>query len=761
MKHAAWLLLPVISACASKPEVWPCAELAQGAVVVSEAMVNPAGIDGPGEWIELAGAGHGGHLGGLVLAVIRDDGRADGLMLPDLYLAADERVVLSSASPASLPTFASWSFADQMAPLPNTALTIELRCGATIIDRARLPAPTSGHSLSLDGRFGADASANDRASAWCASATAMNDTEFGTPGRVNEMCPPPAGWCSDDGATTQPVTFVPRGAIRITEVFPDPVTQPDTVGEWLELIVQAGVDLAAVQIATNRSDPTRLRDDGRCDRSDHDRRILLRPDGGERSLRVPLGNSGVTVTVLTREGIIDQVAVPPAQPGRSWMRDHEEPATWCWSDREGPSPPTPGAPNGTCTNDPGHWCQEDGIWRRVRTPAPGALRITEIMASPAVTRDVWGDWFEVVAMGDTDLAGLEIHNDPETDTADIRLPDDSCLPVRAGDRLIFARSADRARNGGLPHPVGPSPALPDAGQLLLTSGGRLITSTTWDPIEPGHTFQLDPETGAWCSSPDAVTGGTPGQTNPPCPRADAEPPDYFGQVQITELMIDGRGRDPDGEYIELRNRADQTTDLLGCTIGVDGQRPLVFGPLPLGPDQIAVLARPAAGITRAVASPPFTLGNTGGLLALRCGDRLIDQVSWRQGIWPIDAAVSWQRGINVPATAPADPRHWCPSTSIWSGGLGSPGLANTPCPLPVAPAPTSGQVIVNEIMHSPTGPDSDGEYVELWNISNQTVDLLGCLLRRREGHAFRLAASTALAPGDYFLITAPGRTDGL
>ncbi|RMF14331.1 MAG: hypothetical protein D6761_09685, partial [Candidatus Dadabacteria bacterium] len=33
--------------------------------------------------------------------------------------------------------------------------------------------------------------------------------------------------------------------------------------------------------------------------------------------------------------------------------------------------------------------------------------------------------------------------------------------------------------------------------------------------------------------------------------------------------------------------------------------------------------------------------------------------------------------------------------------------------------------------------------------------------RRREGHAFRLAASTALAPGDYFLITAPGRTDGL
>ncbi len=173
-----------------------------------------------------------------------------------------------------------------------------------------------------------------------------------------------------------------------------------------------------------------------------------------------------------------------------------------------------------------------GTRRSLQRPAPGELLVSEIMPAPNASNNGPGEWFEVYATQDLDLNGLILANESSGSTT---LTSDSCLSVKAGDWLLFARNSDAVQNGGLPAVFAVFGfTLADAGSagmperaLPLHSGGDLIERPPWSKSSKGVALQrssdsLDLGQGSkWCPAASAAglaTGdrGTPGAPNSRC-----------------------------------------------------------------------------------------------------------------------------------------------------------------------------------------------------------------------------------------------------
>ncbi|MCB9796382.1 MAG: lamin tail domain-containing protein, partial [Alphaproteobacteria bacterium] len=117
--------------------------------------------------------------------------------------------------------------------------------------------------------------------------------------------------------------------------------------------------------------------------------------------------------------------------------------------------------------------------------------------------------------------------------------------------------------------------------------------------------------------------------------------------------------------------------------------------------------------------------------------------------------------------------NWCPATdSYGAGGLGTPGAANPSCgangPMPDddtgdsgadtadsggdgARTPTSSDILISEIMADAGVDDAAGEWVELRNVSDATLDLTGCSLADTGRNFWTFPDGTQIAPGGYLV----------
>ncbi|HLP82791.1 MAG TPA: lamin tail domain-containing protein, partial [Phycisphaerales bacterium] len=89
-----------------------------------------------------------------------------------------------------------------------------------------------------------------------------------------------------------------------------------------------------------------------------------------------------------------------------------------------------------------------------------------------------------------------------------------------------------------------------------------------------------------------------------------------------------------------------------------------------------------------------------------------------------------------------------------TGSVGSPGVVWTQ-----APQHASGEVIFTELMFSPNSNPGDatrGEWVELYNTTEVTVDLSGWYLRDEDGRTSSIPAGTSLAPHAAIVLTPRG-----
>ncbi|HZI07727.1 MAG TPA: lamin tail domain-containing protein [Archangium sp.] len=236
-----------------------------------------------------------------------------------------------------------------------------------------------------------------------------------------------------------------------------------------------------------------------------------------------------------------------------------------------------------------------------------------------------------------------------------------------------------------------------------------------------------------------------------------------GDVVLTEFLPDPEGTDTGQEWMELHNPRRSAVDLRGLLLYVarpDGsqERAYLFEEsVPVEPRGHVVLGDVRSDALPAHVNHSYSdilgsLGNSGGLIGLRCGDIVVDEVRYtgplRSGVARI------YDGRFVPdAIDNDDLGRWCdaPAPTLDGGSRASPGVANPACAgadggvsadggvpagsclssrtgtLRSLSRPRPGDLVITEIMADPKAvADAQGEWVEVYALRD--VDLNGVML---------------------------------
>ncbi|WP_323378741.1 lamin tail domain-containing protein [Pyxidicoccus xibeiensis] len=572
-----------------------CAGLLPGDLVVTEYLNDPVGTDTGQEYVELHNPTRSAvDLEGLTLYSARADGSQERAYVFTGAVPVPAGGYLVAGDVRDGPSLAhvDHAYGEALGALGNTGGLLGIRCGARVVDEVHLTAPAkSGVARTYDGRLVPDSAGNDDPARWCDGAgTADAGAPLGSPGAANAPCEalePPGGMdagvvesCVPAGTSVSRPVMSPRpGDLIITEVMANP-RGDDTLGEWVEVMALAPVDLNGLTVGSD-SAGTKL-PGGPCVSLAAGAFVVLArsPDavlnGGLPSpvatLDVDLRNSGGVVMVRSGSGVIDAAGYGPAEEGVATQvsalhvdAKRNDPAdAWCratasYGTRGNLG--TPGRPNHVCTGEgasdggtpdggrtdagapdggpvdagtpaPGCIDRWTGKVRVPKVPDPGSLVLTELMADPSAVSDATGEWVEVLALRDVDLNGVTLSSGSGGSAV---LTSTLCLSLKAGGRAVIARSDDVALNGGLPSVLGTFSfnLANGAGShlLRLTVDGRLLDAVTWTAAAvPGVASQLDPTRsdparndapGSFCPAPTSARyglgdRGTPGVENRPC-----------------------------------------------------------------------------------------------------------------------------------------------------------------------------------------------------------------------------------------------------
>jgi hypothetical protein len=234
-----------------------------------------------------------------------------------------------------------------------------------------------------------------------------------------------------------------------------------------------------------------------------------------------------------------------------------------------------------------------------------------------------------------------------------------------------------------------------------------------------------------------------------------------GDVVITEVLPDPEGADTGQEWMELHNPGSAAVDLKGLLLyaaRADGSQERAY----LFEDSVLVEARSygvlgdvrveqlPAHVNHSYGDTLGSLSNTGGLIGLRCGDVVVDEVHYAG---PIRSGVAriFDGSLVPDALGNDDTGRWCdaPAPGSGSGPRASPGAANPSCVSPPGGAeggrpgdtcespgtrtlrsvsrPGPGDLVITEFMANPkASDDAQGEWVEVY--ARRDVDLNGVVL---------------------------------
>jgi hypothetical protein len=236
-----------------------------------------------------------------------------------------------------------------------------------------------------------------------------------------------------------------------------------------------------------------------------------------------------------------------------------------------------------------------------------------------------------------------------------------------------------------------------------------------------------------------------------------------GDVVLTELLPDPEGTDTGQEWMELHNPGRSAVDLRGLLLYVarpDGSQErayLLEESVPVAPRGHVVLGDVRSDALPAHVNHSYSdilgsLGNSGGLIGLRCGDVVVDEVRYTG---PLRSGVAriYDGRLVADAVDNDDPSRWCdaPAPTLDGGMRASPGAANPACPgadggvsadggVPAGSClssrtgtvrslsrPRPGDLVITEVMADPKAvADAQGEWVEVYALRD--VDLNGVML---------------------------------
>lgn len=806
-----------------------CESIIAGDLVVTEIMANPPGPDSGSEWFEIYNASPAPiGLAGVDLVHSREDASDEKRhTIADLLVEPDSYVVVGAMinEEGILAEHVDYGYGNDLGDMRNTAGRLAVACGDLVIDEAVYSEPTDGSSRGYSGDRKPDATGNDDLGFWCDATTELAADTYGTPGAKNDVC---AGVgsvteCMQDGAV-RAVDGPVAGDLVITEIMANPKATADDQGEWIEIFVARTLDLNGLGIGkVDGEDPDGIVLAEECLTVEAGSYVVIARDpdpainGGlprvDATFDFGLGNSAGAV-VLSRGGeTIDVATYGTAPDGRALQLDkdfvdpaaNDDPAVFCRATEAYGAGDlgTPGAMNGDCPIvPPDGMCFDGGEMRPVEAPAPGDLLITEFMSNPAAVDDTAGEWFEIRANADFDLAGLDVGK-VEGEVGDTLVPDD-CGRLTAGAYAVIAR--ETAGNGGLPQVDATfSFALNNSdGYLWIGSDGVVLDEVRWSSSTSGAATSLDPafsdpsendDEANWCTAVDAYGDGdlgTPGEDNPVCggvstgdcsdggvdrPIVTPQP----GDLVITEVMPDPSAvTDANGEWFEVLVTAD--VDLNGLQLGaavddIDTTLPSTGDCLPASAGTYVVFAKSTDPLVNGDVPADFesgslSLANSGGTLFVGVNDQMLDQITYAGA----SAGVAWTLDPTAEDIDNNDiVENFCAASDVMtSGDFGTPGAQGPSCGGGIMPGqcldggvpraivePQAGDLVITEIMANPGAvSDADGEWFEV--AVNASVDLNGLELSRGGTGNWQVHTTLtspnclAFTSGDYVLFARDG-----
>lgn len=239
---------------------------------------------------------------------------------------------------------------------------------------------------------------------------------------------------------------------------------------------------------------------------------------------------------------------------------------------------------------------------------------------------------------------------------------------------------------------------------------------------------------------------------PPPPPPDACLGRVLGDLVISEVMLDPEGTDTGGEWIEFFNTLGTPIDLKGLTLYVRdtdgsgskthliraGTAPargyFVVGDIRSGPNP--------AWINYAYTDGLGSMGNARGVVGIRCGMTTLAEFTYTSAAKAERSRML--NGIDDPNSAiAAVEANYCDTPvglTYIGGNAGTPGSRNPQCApeatvgtciengaVRAMTAPGQGDLVINEVMSSPSVPDTTGEWIELYASAN--VDLNDVTIR--------------------------------
>lgn len=507
----------------------------------------------------------------------------------------------------------------------------------------------------------------------------------------------------------------------VTEVMADPDACPDA--QYVELLYRgrAPADLAGLVVSSSTQSRTLSE---RVPVRAGDRVLLARSLAGlsacygvtaAAAYDLTLDPTVDTLTVgdgaLRLFGELDLTALPGGR-GVASERSDDEDSVWCaatdpigsTSDRG--SPAAANGPCGAADTDPPVDTDGGSGPSGVDTLAPGDLLLTEFMANPTAGDDTLLEFVEVL---NTTVADVDLHGLVLEDASTVRATVAGHRVIGAGQRALLVRDLPGfVSTYGVPGDAQESLGLNNGGDLLRLSNGQGVLDEVdfraWR-VPEGASLQRDDD-GCWCVStaPIGATAdlGTPGGPNGACDDDTDAPLDTdvapdtdastdtdasvaplavsdlgVGDLEVVEFMPDPSAcTDPSGEYVELRVHTARPVNLAGLVLADAVTRKAFPASHVVQPGARVVLFQGAStncyGLV-GLAYTGLTLNNAGGdQFTVEDGTgRALASLDYRG--WTLTAGHAWTKDF---AGA------WCLATTPISGvaDLGSPGLANGPCP---------------------------------------------------------------------------------
>ncbi|HET9993254.1 MAG TPA: lamin tail domain-containing protein [Kofleriaceae bacterium] len=410
----------------------------------------------------------------------------------------------------------------------------------------------------------------------------------------------------------------------------------------------------------------------------------------------------------------------------------------------------------------------------------GDLVITEVFAdyqAPAgSSADTGNEWFEIYNNTEdpAELQGLTItHSRPDGSNPLSHVMRE--VTIAPGQYYVLGNAQHHEEPAYVDYGYGSELGElfnSDGGKLSLACGDTEIDAAQYTNVKPGHSRELtsalapdyttNDDLTNWCQGNE--TEFVPGNFGTPASENDCQPvvigacsdggvtrdtvPPGIGDLVITEVMPKPKLVSATlGQWFEVQAQKD--VDLNG--VGLDRANDLNVPPqlidapacVHLTAGSYAVFARNTDlaqnGGVIAIAGFSFSLNPTANPdVQLVYGSTIIDSIEWDTSTSGASLALD---PMFTDAASNDDPLNFCSGSAPYNSmDLGTPGAANTTCPIVVGPGqcldhgtpraivkPAAGQLVISELMPNAagTGTDPTQEWFELANIGSAAFDLNG------------------------------------